>query len=314
MAHPIHGANEASPYGNQTREEFYKKHRISHRHTFMLNQQSMKIFTQTWQPSDPTVPLKALIAMIHGYTSESSWLSELNSVAFAKAGFFVCALDLQGHGYSEGPPDHIPDLDPLIQDCIQYFDSIRAQYPKLPHFIYGESLGGSIAISVCLKQKQAWRGLILSGAMCEISKKFKLWPLDKLVSTAAFIAPSWRIGIIKPPSSISYREEWKRKLTWRSPTRKTCGKPTPASTLQFFKICRYIKNHCDELDVAMLVLHGGNDPVCDPQGARNLWERAASSDKTLKIYPDMWHVLIGEPNDRVEEAFNYMLSWIEIRA
>ena len=92
--------------------------------------------------------------MLHGYNSETSWLFELTAVAIAKAGFLVCAIDLQGHGYSDGLPGHIPNIEPIVCDCVQFFDSIKVDHPKLPAFIYGESLGGAIAILVCLKQKK----------------------------------------------------------------------------------------------------------------------------------------------------------------
>lgn len=315
MAHPIHEANENSPYGNLTKEEFYQKHQILHQESFMINKQNMKIFTQSWQPADSNPRLKGFVGMIHGYTSESGWLFELNAVAIAKAGFFVCALDLQGHGFSEGPPDHITDVQPLVQDCLQYFDSARANHPKLPHFLYGESLGAAIAILICLQQKTAWRGLILSGAMCEVSKKFKpLWPLEKLLPAAAFVAPSWRIAITRPPVSRSYRENWKRKLVERSPNRRTCGRPTAATALQLLGVCECIKTNCHELEVPLLILHGGDDMICDPEGAKYLYKTAASKDKTLKIFAGMWHQLIGEPNEIAEQVFNTTLSWIEVRA
>uniref|UniRef100_A0A7N2LR37 Serine aminopeptidase S33 domain-containing protein n=1 Tax=Quercus lobata TaxID=97700 RepID=A0A7N2LR37_QUELO len=150
---PVPDASESSPYGDLTREEFYKNHQILHKESFMLNQQNMKICTQSWRPNS-TLQLKGLVAMLHGYNSESSWLFELTAVAIAKAGFLVCAIDLQGHGYSDGLPGHIPNIEPIVCDCVQFFDSIKVDHPKLLRFIYGESLGGAIAILVCLKQKK----------------------------------------------------------------------------------------------------------------------------------------------------------------
>ncbi|KAL6546309.1 hypothetical protein OROMI_022030 [Orobanche minor] len=319
MSHPIHEANENSPYGNLTKQQFYHRHQISHQEAFMINKQNMNIFTQSWQPDGCTNPiggrLKGLVAMIHGYTSESGWLFELNAVAMAKHGFFVCSLDLQGHGLSEGPPEHITDIQPLVQDCIQYFDSARADHPNLPHFLYGESLGAAIAILVTLQQKTAWNGLILAGAMCEVSKKFKpVWPLEKLLPAVVLFAPAWRIAITEPPTRRSYRESWKRKLAEKSPNRRSCGRATAASGLEFLRVSEYIKRKCCDMEVAMLVLHGGDDRVCDPEGARYLYESVASKDKSLKIYEGMWHQWIGEPNERVEEICNTILSWIQVRA
>lgn len=139
MAHPIHQANENSPFGELTREEFYHKHQVLHQESFMLNKQNVKIFTQSWQPAgSSSLRLRGLVAVVHGYTDESSWLIQLNAVGLAKAGFYVCALDLQGHGYSDGSRGHIPNIEPVVEDCILFFDSARAAHPKLPAFLFGE--------------------------------------------------------------------------------------------------------------------------------------------------------------------------------
>ncbi|CAN4081967.1 unnamed protein product [Withania somnifera] len=253
MSHSIFQSNENSPYGDLTREEFYKHHKIMHRQSFMLNKQNTRIFIQPWPCG-------------HGscYTSESSWLFELNAVAMTKAGFFICST-----GY-------IPSIQPLVQDCIQYFDSARADHPKLPAILYGESLGGAIATLLCVRQESVWNGLIL--------------------------IPSWRIVITKPPASISQKEGWKRKMISKSLNRLALEKN------------EHIQRISHELQVPLLILQGGEDKVCDPEAAKLVYESAGSKDKTMKISPGMSHQLISEPNETVQLVFNAMLSWLEVRA
>ncbi|XP_031260442.1 caffeoylshikimate esterase-like [Pistacia vera] len=313
-SHPIHQANENSPYGDLTREQFYKKHQILHQQTFMLNRKNMKIFTQSWRP-DSSTHLKGLVAMVHGYASDSGWLFELTAVAIAKAGFLVCALDLQGHGCSDGAPGHIPKIQYIVRDCIAFFDSMKAKNPKLPSFLYGESLGGAISVLICLEQKYEWDGLILSGSMCGISPKFKpIWPLEKLLPLAALFAPSWKTVASKPVASKLYKEEWKRRLVARNPNRRTSGKPPAATAMEFLRVCEYIKMHCHELEVPFIMLHGEDDTVCDYESARFVYKSAVSEDKTLKIFSGMWHILVGETEENVEIVFGNVLSWMEERA
>ncbi|WOG89619.1 hypothetical protein DCAR_0208857 [Daucus carota subsp. sativus] len=318
MVHPIHQANENSPYGDLTRGLFYEKHQILHHHSYMINKQNMKIWTQSWCPYPNSTPrLCGIVCMIHGYASESSWIFELTAVAIARAGFIVCALDLQGHGYSDGCAGHIPDIYAIVDDCIQFFDAVRGSNSTLPAFLYGESLGGAIAILVCLKQAGTWNGLVLSGAMCGVSKRIRpMWPLEKLLPVAAFIAPGWRVKITKSPGSKSYKEDWKRKLVSKSPNRGrlTSSQPPAATALEFFRVCKIIERDCHELEVPLLVVHGGQDEVCDPGSARNVFKSASSTDKTFKIFEGMWHMLIGEPNEGVETVFQTILSWIGERA
>lgn len=313
--HPIHNANEKSPFGNLTKEEFYKKHQILHQESFMLNKQNMKIFTQTWCPCEPAPALRGLVCIIHGYTDESSWFIQLTAVAIAKAGFRVCALDLQSHGYSEGKPRaHFPKIQPLVDDCNQLFGELRRQNKNLPAFLFGESMGGAIAILMCLTCTD-WDGLVLSGAMCGVSKKFKpMWPLEELLPIVAFIAPKWQIPFMGPPAYKSYKEPWKRELVFKSPNGNPIRKATAATSLELLRVCDYITKNCNQLRVPLLLVHGGEDKICDPESARFVYDSAASTDKTLRIIPDMWHQFIGEPNETVEIVFGTILSWIKERA
>jgi acylglycerol lipase len=45
----------------------------------------------------------------------------------------------------------------------------------------------------------------------------------------------------------------------------------------------------------LLVLHGGADPVTPPAGSRLLHEKAASTEKTLRLYDKALHDLLHEP-------------------
>lgn len=294
MAHPVHQANENSLFGDLTREEFYKKHGVLHQENYIVNKTNMNIFTQAWCPNSVS-QLKGIVGMLHGYTTESSSLLQLTAVAIAKLGFYVCALDYQGHGYSEGLRGHIPDINLVVDDCIQFFDSVRLDHPNIPAFLYGESLSGAIGILICLRQKTQWSGLVLSGAMCGVSDKFQpAPPLIRLLPLAAFFLPNWRAVITKPLAGVSLKEEWKRKLLVKSPNNLNSTKPTSATALEFFRVCEEIGKRCHELETPFLMVHGEDDSVCDPNSARMVYEKARSKDKTLEILPGMWHLLIGE--------------------
>lgn len=46
-----------------------------------------------------------------------------------------------------------------------------AEYPEfrtLPSFLFGQSLGGAVAVKVHLKQPNAWSGAILVAPMCKV--------------------------------------------------------------------------------------------------------------------------------------------------
>ncbi|XP_042431474.1 caffeoylshikimate esterase-like [Zingiber officinale] len=318
MAHPVHEASKSHPMGSFTGEEFFSKHRIVHRESFMLNRQGMKIFTQSWQPA-ALQPLRGVVAMIHGYACDSSWVFQLTAVAVAKLGFLVCALDLRGHGRSEGRRGHLPSVAPVVDDCIEYFESVRAMHPRLPAFLYGESLGGAMAVLVCLRQQQKsrfWSGLILHGAMCGITSKFKPpWPLETLLPLAAWAAPRWRVVLTKSLVEKSYKQGWVRELVRRNPrTERKCEYAPAATALEMIRVCGEVTRRSGDLEVPLLVVHGAEDAICDVKSAMVVYARARSKDKTLKIVAGMWHQLVGEEAETVEEGFGIIFAWLMERA
>ncbi|KAK7279661.1 hypothetical protein RJT34_24717 [Clitoria ternatea] len=319
MVHPIAEANENSPFGTLTPDEFYAHHSVSHGSEFITNPRGLKLFTQWWYPLPPT-KLIGTLAIVHGFTGESSWFIQLTSVHFAKAGFATCAIDHQGHGFSDGLDGleaHIPDINPVVDDCITFFDNFRSRFhPSLPSFLYSESLGGAIALLITLRRNgMPWNGLILNGAMCGISDKFKPpWPLEHFLSVAAAIIPTWRVVPTRGSiPDVSFKVEWKRKLALASPRRKV-ARPRAATAQELMRICRELQERYEEVDVPFLAVHGGDDVICDPACVEELYARAASKDKTLKVYPGMFHQLIGEPEENVELVFEDMLEWLRTRA
>jgi alpha-beta hydrolase superfamily lysophospholipase len=61
-----------------------------------------------------------------------------------------------------------------------------------------------------------------------------------------------------------------------------------------------------------LLLHGGDDAMASPEGSRFLDEHIGSSDKTLHIYPGLYHEIFNEPER--DTIFSELLSWCDAHA
>lgn len=64
----------------------------------------------------------------------------------------------------------------------------------------------------------------------------------------------------------------------------------------------------------MLIVHGADDAVCDPACVEELYRKANSEDKTIRVYPGMWHQLVGESEENVELVFGEIVEWLKSRA
>ncbi|KAL6011215.1 hypothetical protein ACLOJK_001660 [Asimina triloba] len=68
------------------------------------------------------------------------------------------------------------------------------------------------------------------------------------------------------------------------------------------------------VSLPFIVVHGGDDIVTDPSVSQQLYESASSADKTLKLYPGMWHALTSaEPPQSIDLVFSDIITWLDQR-
>ena len=66
--------------------------------------------------------------------------------------------------------------------------------------------------------------------------------------------------------------------------------------------------------LSFLTIHGTSDGVTCPTSSKLLYKKAASEDKSLKLYDGMYHSLIqGEPYKNVNLVLKDMREWIDER-
>lgn len=74
---------------------------------------------------------------------------------------------------------------------------------------------------------------------------------------------------------------------------------------------RLIRRLAVLMEAPMLVIHGTDDVVADPQGSRELIESAQSVDKTLKLYQGLKHECLSEPER--EHVLADIVEWLDHR-
>ncbi len=62
-------------------------------------------------------------------------------------------MDNRGHGLSGGERGHVNQFDDFMQDITQLIHITQQEYPRLPAFLYGHSLGGILVLNYALRYK-----------------------------------------------------------------------------------------------------------------------------------------------------------------
>jgi len=126
------------------------------------------LFGQSWIPDSK---FDCITCVIHGLGDHSGRFAEFAEF-MVKNHIGVFAIDLRGHGKSQGRKGHTPDFDYLLSDVELLIMEIRIRYPEIPVILFGHSLGGTIVSNFVLKHKsKEISGAIISAAWFRLAFK-----------------------------------------------------------------------------------------------------------------------------------------------
>lgn len=288
---------------------------VKYEEEFIESSRGVELFTCRWLPADREA--KAVIFICHGYAMECSVFMEDTGVRLAKAGYAVFGIDYEGHGKSGGTRCYIQSFDDLVTDCATFFRSVAEsiKYKKKARFLYGESMGGVVALLIHRKQPNFWNGALLVAPMCKIAEELKPHPLViGILKKLTVIIPTWKIVPIQNIIDTGFKDPEKRQEIRANPYIYQ-DKPRLKTGYELLMASLDIEKRLDEVSLPFLIVHGQDDKVTDPSVSQLLYSSAKSSDKTLKLYPDMWHGLtFGEPPEHVELVFSDIIAWLGERS
>ncbi|XP_021643394.2 caffeoylshikimate esterase isoform X3 [Hevea brasiliensis] len=251
---------------------------FEYQEVYIKNSRGVQLFTCRWLPASSSP--KALVFLCHGYGMECSVYMKECGIRLARARYAVFGIDYEGHGRSSGSRCYIKKFENIVNDCNEFFKSVcEKDYSNKGRFLYGESMGGAVALLLHKKEPSFYNGAVLVAPMCKISEKLKPHPVVvNILTSFEEIIPKWKIVPTKDVINAAFKDPVKR----------------------------------EEVRLPFLVLHGDADTVTDPEISKALYEQASSKDKTMKLYSGMWHGLTaGETNENVDIVFADIIDWLD---
>ncbi|WJX80587.1 acylglycerol lipase [Trifolium repens] len=281
--------------------------------SYEVNSRGVEIFYKSWLPG--TDRPKAAVFYCHGYGDTCTFFFEGIARKLACAGYGVFAMDYPGFGLSEGLHCYIPSFDSLVDDVIEIYSKIKAESPEihsLPSFLFGQSMGGAVALKMHLKQPKAWDGAILVAPMCKIADDMvPPMLLKQILIGIANILPKQKLVPQKNLAEAAFRDLKKREMT----AYNVIGykdKPRLWTAVEMLRTTQEIEQRLKEVCLPLLILHGEADIVTDPSVSKAFYEKASSSDKKLKLYKDAYHSLLeGEPDEMIIQVFSDIILWLD---
>lgn len=308
---------EINFWGDTPEQDYFTLKGITGSKSYFTSPRGLNLFTRSWLPSSSSSsPPRGIIFMVHGYGNDISWTFQSTAIFLAQNGFACFALDIEGHGRSDGVRAYVPSVDLVVDDLISFLDSIKKQpkYQTSPRFLFGESMGGAISLLIHFLDQVAFDGAVLVAPMCKISDKVRpKWPIDRILITISSLVPTWAIVPTEDLLEKCIKVEEKKPIAKRNPMRYG-GKPRLGTVMELLRVTDYLGKKLKDVSVPFLVLHGSADVVTDPEVSRELYESAKSEDKTLKIYDGMMHsMLFGETDENIEIVRGDIVGWLNDR-
>lgn len=286
---------------------------FEYREEYIKSSRGVQLFTCRWLPANSCSP-KALVFLCHGYGMECSGFMRECGVRLASARYAVFGIDYEGHGRSSGSRCYIKKFENIVNDCDEFFKSVCAEkeYRCKGRFLYGESMGGAVALLLHKKEPSFYNGAVLAAPMCKISEKLKPHQVVINILTGfEDLIPKWKIVPSKDVIDSAFKDPVKReeirnnKLIYQD-------KPRLKTALEMLRTSMRVEESLNKVTLPFLVLHGDSDTVTDPEISKALYERASSIDKTMKLYPGMWHGLTaGETDENVGIVFTDIVAWLD---
>ncbi|KAL4016213.1 hypothetical protein IC575_023852 [Cucumis melo] len=279
------------------------------------NGRGLKLFTCNWVPKNEEP--KALIFLCHGYAMECSITMDSSARRLAKEGYGVYGIDYEGHGKSSGLQGYVSSFDNVVEDCSSFFTSIseKKENREKKRYLMGESMGGAVALMIHIKQPDFWDGAILVAPMCKIADEMRPNPLViSFLTKLCKIIPTWKIIPTQDVIDFAFKLPQVRKQIRENPY---CykGRPRLKTGYELLRVTALLENKLNEVSLPFLLLHGEDDRVTDKLVSKQLYDEAASDDKTLNMYQGMWHgLLYGETPENVDIVFSDIIGWLDKRS
>lgn len=259
----------------------------------------LKLHGQSWIPEDQT---RAVVCLVHGLGGHSGRYAHVAQV-FTQAGFALMALDLRGHGRSEGKRGHAPSYTVLMDDLYQLLEKAKEQYPETPVFLYGHSLGGNLVIHYALKRMVKLNGIIATSPLFRTTAPP---PVHKiyLLRMMYRLWPSLTISSGLEESAFS-RDALIMEAYDNDPL--VHDRVSVRLGLDMLRAGMWNMRHAADLSCPMLVMHGKADRITSAKASLEFSLRAGDLC-SMKLWNDCYHELHNEP-DR-QNVFDFMLGWI----
>lgn len=246
---------------------------------------------------------RAVIFLVHGMGEHAKRYAHVIEY-FKNVNIATVAIDLRGHGNSEGQRGHMPSFDHMMHDLTLSLAHVTNDYKGTPVILYGHSMGGNLILNYLLRNSDGVIGAIATGPYLRLG----------------FDPPKWKVLLAKLSANIypalSQPTGLERVALARSPQIIDEYENDPLvhdrMTASFFINIHQAGINAiarsKELEIPILLMHGSEDRLTSPGGSKD-FHANAGSNVTFHLLEGLYHEVHNEPEKN--QVFKIQFEWIE---
>ncbi len=240
--------------------------------------------------SMPSGETKAVVGLLHGYADHAARYGHVMDF-WAERGIGSVALDMRGHGRATGTRGYCARFDEFLDDAAELARLVSDRARGAQVFLFGHSFGGLVATISVLEQQRSWRGLILSSPYIGLAMDV---PKVKVVAgkIASRILPKLALPTGIKGVDVTHDERRAKAydedpLVFKDARARWFVEATRAQ--------ERVLSRAHELALPLYMVFGTADPVAKLSAGRQLYDAAASKDKTWDRREGLRHETLNEP-------------------
>lgn len=261
-------------------------------------------YWQRWLPDDAPV---AAVGIVHGGAEHGGRYPRLVEALVARR-HAAYAVDLRGHGRSDGARVTITRFGEYLDDLAAFTAVLEREHPRAPRFLVGYSLGGLATAAFAARGPGGLRGIVLVAPALGPARGM---PRAQIGAARVLSIAAPRLRIMRmDPEQMTQDPEVVR--SYHADPLVHHRRIDARMLAEVAVAMRGVLDDAARIRVPVLVVHGADDRMADLDASRRLVGSCGSQDKTLNVYPSTQHDVFNEPAG--ERAAADVAAWVTARS
>ncbi len=252
-------------------------------------------------------PAVATVVIIHGLGEHGGRYAD-SAAQFNGANCNVCAIDLQGHGYSPGKRGCVESYASLLDDVEAALRESQRCFPASPCVLWGHSMGGNLVANYLLRRQPLPQAAIVSGPMfraVEMPSPSFIWIARQLCK----LVPNWQVGSSVAPKDCTRDQEQQARMRADRLYFRSLSLRLGAALIDSGE---WALQHAVQLTTPLLLVHGTADVVTSAAASQEFAKRSGDPPCELVLQNDCLHDVHRDLGR--EELFERLVGWIHRQA